>query len=143
MTTITTLPTPPSTSDTANFDSRADSFLGALPTLTTEINTIVGELNTIANTTVPDLLADTVIAKDLAEAASVTALSAANYLGTWASLGTSGVTRPASVSHGGNYWQLVPASIANASLSQPGVTADWLQIYSGALPLQYYIQGLI
>lgn len=35
---ITALPTPPTTSDPTNFDSRADSFLGALPTNQTQLN---------------------------------------------------------------------------------------------------------
>lgn len=35
---ITPLPTPPSTSDPANFNTRADAFLGALPAFVTEAN---------------------------------------------------------------------------------------------------------
>ena len=37
---ITALPTPPSRSDSANFATRADAFLGALPTFATEANTL-------------------------------------------------------------------------------------------------------
>lgn len=37
---ITALPTPPSRQDPANFSSRADDFLGALPTFATETNTV-------------------------------------------------------------------------------------------------------
>lgn len=37
---ITALPEPPSTSSPSDFDSKADAFLGAFPTLRTEINTI-------------------------------------------------------------------------------------------------------
>jgi hypothetical protein len=47
---ITPLPTPPSTSDPANFDARADAFLAALPTFVTEANAqaanLVGSLFT-------------------------------------------------------------------------------------------------
>ncbi len=50
MTTITALPTPPSTSDPANFDTRADAFLAALPTFRSEVNTVAGEVNTAAST---------------------------------------------------------------------------------------------
>lgn len=50
MTTITALPTPPSTSDPANFDTRADAFLAALPTFRSEVNTVAGEVNTNATT---------------------------------------------------------------------------------------------
>ncbi|MBX9801822.1 MAG: hypothetical protein K2Y04_03555 [Caulobacteraceae bacterium] len=35
---ITSLPTPPSRTDAANFNARADAFLGALPTFATEAN---------------------------------------------------------------------------------------------------------
>jgi hypothetical protein len=142
-TTITALPTPPSTADPANFDTRADAFLGALPTFRTETNTVVSELNVISNTTVPALVVQAEDARDDAQSAEATALASANYKGTWASLGTGSVTRPASVSHSGAYWMLVPASLANASLSQPGITADWIQIYNGGLPLYYYNLGLI
>lgn len=37
---ITALPEPPSTASPSDFDSKADAFLGAFPTLRTEINTI-------------------------------------------------------------------------------------------------------
>ncbi len=142
-TTITALPVPPSTSDPANFDTRADAFLGALPTLRSEINTVSSELNTISTTTVPALVSQTEAARDAAQSAEATALASANYKGTWASLGTGSVTRPASVSYNGTYWMLVPASIANASLSTPGVSSDWVEIYNGGMPLYYFNLGLI
>lgn len=49
MTTITALPTPPSRDDPANFATRADAFLGALPDFVTETNTVAGEVNTNAS----------------------------------------------------------------------------------------------
>lgn len=45
MTTITSLPTPPSRQDTTNFNDRADAFLGALPTFATETNAVASEVN--------------------------------------------------------------------------------------------------
>jgi hypothetical protein len=42
---ITPLPTPPSRADSANFASRADSFLAALPTFATEANATATEVN--------------------------------------------------------------------------------------------------
>lgn len=47
MTTITQLPTPPSTNDSANFNTRADAFLGALPKFADELvksDEILGEV---------------------------------------------------------------------------------------------------
>lgn len=48
MTTVTPLPTPPSRQDPINFSTRADAFLGALPTFGTELNLVAGEVNTSA-----------------------------------------------------------------------------------------------
>jgi hypothetical protein len=49
MSTITSLPTPPSRQDPSNFNDRADAFLGALPTFVTETNTVAAEVNSSAN----------------------------------------------------------------------------------------------
>jgi hypothetical protein len=70
MTTITTLPTPPSRSDPANFASRADAFLGALPTFGDQANLVAAEVNAdaaAANTS-----------KIQAEAAAAAALAVSN-----------------------------------------------------------------
>jgi hypothetical protein len=48
MTTITTLPTPPSRSDPLNFAERADNFLGALPTFGDQVNAVASEINSTA-----------------------------------------------------------------------------------------------
>lgn len=42
---ITALPTPPSRADSANFASRADAFLAALPTFATEANALAVDVN--------------------------------------------------------------------------------------------------
>ena len=62
--TISALPTPPSTSDPATFDTRADAFTAALPTHTTETN--AASANVYAN------------AVDAASSASASASSAAS-----------------------------------------------------------------
>lgn len=49
MTTVTALPIPPSRQDPLNFSTRADEFLGALPTFGTELNLVAGEVNTNAS----------------------------------------------------------------------------------------------
>lgn len=47
---ITPLPTPvPSSGDPANFDARADAFLGALPTFATEANALAAALISAAD----------------------------------------------------------------------------------------------
>ncbi len=45
---ITALPTPPSRTDAANFNARAEAFLGALPTFATEANSLATTVNTSA-----------------------------------------------------------------------------------------------
>ena len=65
---LTALPTPPSTSSPSDFDSKADAFLGAFPTLQTEINTL-------SNTNYNNALeASTAAQSALISAASVNAL---------------------------------------------------------------------
>lgn len=120
MTVITLLPTPPSSTDPLNFDTRADEFLLALPNFGTEANTVASEINANAATCTSSAAS--------ALSSSAIATAAANFKGTWASLGTGSVTRPASVYHNSKFWVLLVASIANASTSQPGVSADWAEI---------------
>lgn len=73
---ITPLPTPvPSTSDPANFDTRADAFLGALPTFATEANALAVQMNSDAEDVaeaVTDIQASALVA---AEAAGLVAQS--------------------------------------------------------------------
>lgn len=47
---ITALPTPPSRDDPANFSSRADAFLGALPAFGTEANALASDVTTKQST---------------------------------------------------------------------------------------------
>ena len=50
----------------------------------------------------------------------------ANFKGYWSNL-TGSLNIPAAVSHNGKSWQLV-ANLADVALSEPGVSADWLEI---------------
>ena len=70
MTTITTLPTPPSRSDPINFADRADTFLGALPTFGDQANAVASEVNGYSTSAIA--------AKTQAEAAAGAALATAN-----------------------------------------------------------------
>lgn len=78
--TITSLSTPPSRSDPTNFDARADAFLGALPTLATEINTWAGQANSTATTVNSD--------KSSAESSATAAAGSAAAAGIQASSAT-------------------------------------------------------
>lgn len=76
--------TPPSTSSPENFDPRADAFLGALPTLQNQINTIAGETNTnasYANEKATEAETSAAAALVSQNAANASALSAAQSAG--------------------------------------------------------------
>jgi hypothetical protein len=51
---ISTLPTPPSTSNPANFDASADAFLAALTTFQEELNAFAASLNNLSTTSESD-----------------------------------------------------------------------------------------
>ena len=99
MTTITALPTAPSRADPANFRTRADAFMAALPTFVTETNTVAGEVNTNATTATTQAGIATTqagiattqagIATTQAGNASASALTALNAPGTSATSTTS------------------------------------------------------
>jgi hypothetical protein len=67
---ITALPTPPSTNDPANFNTRADAFLGQMPTFVTEANSLASEVAASAAQTAADR-----VQTGLDRAVSVSALS--------------------------------------------------------------------
>lgn len=129
---ITPLPTPPSRQDPANFSDRADAFLGALPTFTTEANALATDVNAkqvIASAAA--IAAASAASAAVASEANITAL--ANFKGTWSSL-TGSLNKPASVFHNGTYWALLN-NLANVTTSQPGVSSDW-QVAGGAFPIE-------
>ena len=84
--TISALPTPPSTSDPATFDTRADAFMAALPTHTTETN--AASANVYANAV--DAASSASAAASSANAASSSAATAVSAAG--ATLWVSGTT---------------------------------------------------
>lgn len=93
MTTITALPTPPSTSDPSTFDSRADAFIAALPTFVTETNTLAGEVITNRDAAASSNTASGVSAAAALASQNAAAASANTALGAVASAGAaSGAT---------------------------------------------------
>ena len=112
---ITPLPDPPQRTDPANFATKADAFLGALPTFATEANALA--------TVVNGYKTDAETAQAAAEAAQAVAQTSANFKGNWSDQ-TGAAAIPYSVYHEGNYWQLV-SNLADVTASEPGVTAAW------------------
>lgn len=66
------------------------------------------------------------LAETNAEAAEAVALASANFLGSWSAL-TGAATVPSSVLHNSAYWMLLN-NLADITLSEPGVSADWENI---------------
>ena len=88
--TISPLPTPPSRQDPANFTSRADQFLAALPTFATEANNLAAEVNTKA-TEAANSATD---AANSATAAANSATQAANSASAAATSAASAINSP-------------------------------------------------
>ena len=115
---ITALPTPPTTSDAANFDTRADAFLAALPNMTTQTNAVA--TNVFTNAT------DAATNATAAAASAVIATAIGNFKGNWVDL-TGALNMPATVLYSGVYWQLV-SNLANVTTATPGVSGAWTQL---------------
>ena len=133
---ITALPTPPSTNDPANFNTRADAFLGQMPTFVTQANALAAEVNASAASTA----ADRAMAADSQAAAQISAsnaASAASFKGLWASL-TGAANIPFSVYHGGFFW-LLATNLANVTSKVPGVDSEWVRI--GLMPMIRRVQN--
>lgn len=74
---ITDLPTPPQSTDAANFITRSDAFVTALDAMQVELNTFASQANALESN---------VNAKEASASASATsAIAAANYKGNWSS----------------------------------------------------------
>jgi hypothetical protein len=69
----------------------------------------------------------------VSSAASKAALGAANYKGLWSSL-TGALSVPASVTHSNVAWLLIN-NVADVTLSQPGVSADWVVLNAQAFEI--------
>ena len=89
---ITTLPSPPSRQDPANFADEADAFLGALPTFQSEANALgnyldgVGaDVDTDATAAAASASAAATSETNAANSATAAANSAANVASAWSS----------------------------------------------------------
>jgi hypothetical protein len=105
---VSAVPTPvPQRSDPSNFAARGDATLTALPTTVATMNDLAAWMNGLAS-------------------GVSTAAALAGFKGLWTSLPPSPLALPAAVYHAGRVWLLLNA-LANPTLSEPGVTTDWVE----------------
>lgn len=129
---ITALPTPPGRNDPANFATRADAFLAALPAFATEANALAVDVMARA-ATITTQAAQADAAAALAQQAGTAAQGAANYKGLWSAL-AGALAIPASVFHAGSFWVLTSA-LANVAAAEPGKNAVWQAIGGLVAPM--------
>jgi hypothetical protein len=125
--TISTLPTPPSTSSTAAFDSAADAFLGALPDFGSDLNAAAS--NVYANALEAEADATT------AAAAAITAANAA----------TTALNAPATQATTSNSITISGGS-KSFTLAQTGkafAVGQWVSVSDTAAPATRWLAGAI
>lgn len=122
---ITALPTPPQTTDPANFDARADAWVSALQNWTTQANALSVSMNA-REASATSAATTATAAATAAQAAQVLAQALGAYKGAWSAL-TGALAIPASVLHNGVFWAL-SASLANVTTATPGVSSSWIPV---------------
>ena len=126
---ITPLPPAPSRAVPSTFSTKADAFLGALPTFVTEANALQADVNAKQAAAAVSAAAASSDADDAADAADA-AQASANYKGEWSAL-SGAATVPYCVSHDNMYWMLT-TNIADITAKEPGVASEWISIGAGA-----------
>lgn len=130
---ITALPTPPTRADAANFATRADAFLGALPTFASEANALQSEVNAKELAAANSATAAATSATNAANSATAAAASASS------AAATAGVTawNPATAyTVGQNVYDTTDfftyrRIVAGTTATRPGLDATNWQLISG------------
>jgi hypothetical protein len=110
----------PTRADRASFAARADVTLSELPPTVTAINAAIAAMNITAAAVDADAAA--------ADLSALAALAAANYKGEWSAL-SGALAIPAAVSHNSVVYILL-SNTANVALITPGVSGQWLAVFS-------------
>lgn len=79
MTTVSALPSPPTTGDPISFAQRADAFFAALPNFGTEVNLVASEINSLNNTASSSAAQAAASAASAASASGATIWSSGSY----------------------------------------------------------------
>ena len=140
-TTPSALPTPPSTSDPTNFDTRADAFLSALPTNQTQVNQLA--LDTYTNASYSQTQANSALASAntaAVQAASAAASAASAALASGAAKWVTGTT----YSNGNVVWSPTTYQTYRCKYASPTVSntdpaldgTNWAQLMPPSTPIQ-------
>lgn len=138
--TFTPIPTPPSRNDPVNFRPRGDAFLGALPVLQTEMQTVadVTYSNAVdAETAATNAATSAAVAQSTSEIST----GAVNFRGLWTGM-TGSLNKPATVKHNGRFWLLLN-NLPNVATAEPGVNAAWTSLDAGAPITQVVMSGTV
>lgn len=120
-------PTAPQRTDApATFVTRADAWVAATPTRSTEMNALATNVNYNAESAF-DSAAEALVSAQNSEASELIAVGIANYAGEWSTL-SGAKTVPLSVDHEGVFWILL-ADVADVTAEEPGVSASWGRAY--------------
>lgn len=129
---ITALPTPPLSTDPANFAVRSDAFLGALPTFQSELNVLAADVASSAATASSEIEAATAVATVDAQAAAVSAAASALSASTYAATAVNTPWQPGTIQNvsgtsvtatAGNHYVL--SNVAVTTVTLPASPAEW------------------
>lgn len=113
----------------ATFNADAYAYGTAMPGVVDGINALAENAHTNALSSVESAQAAQQSAIDAGNAAAP-ALAAANFKGLWPDL-SGALNKPACVKHNGRFWMLLN-NLPDVTASEPGVSADWTSLDSGA-----------
>ncbi len=128
---------PQRTDEPATFVTRADAWVAATPTRTTEMNALATNVNFNAEsafdsaTEAATSASNASASEDAALASSVVALGAANFVGLYSSL-TGAKTAGITAEYQGAIWLLITNS-SDITADVPGVSSKWARAYGGGI----------
>ena len=133
--TITTLPTPPTSSDPTTFAARSDALLGALPAFVTEANQLLLDAQTAAAAAAAPVsgASSSSLVIGYGSRSFTTAASAGWSVGTWVMAASNGSPTQQMVGQVTSYVGTT-LTVTMWAFSGTGTFADWLLTQTAPLP---------